>query len=120
VRDYRPRLLAQEVADLIVALDAGAATVAGHDWGGGLAWLLAMHHPERVERLVVLNAPHPIRFLKGLRSRRQLRRSWYMLAFQAPCCPSGWWRPGTSGRLTARTHSAPRRHVHLGSKNPGT
>jgi epoxide hydrolase 4 len=87
VRDYRPRVLAQEVADLIVALGAGSAAVAGHDWGGGLAWLLAMRHPERVERLVVLNAPHPIRFLKGLRSPRQLRRSWYILAFQLPWLP---------------------------------
>src|SRR5215212_3486762 len=87
VRDYRPRALAQEVADLIAALGADSATVAGHDWGGGLAWLLAMHHPERVQRLVVLNAPHPIRFLKGLRSPRQLRRSWYMLAFQLPWLP---------------------------------
>jgi pimeloyl-ACP methyl ester carboxylesterase len=52
VRDYRPSVLATEVADLIVALDAGSAAVAGHDWGGGLAWLLAMHHPELVERLV--------------------------------------------------------------------
>jgi epoxide hydrolase 4 len=87
VRDYRPSVLVQEVADLIVALGAGSAAVAGHDWGGGLAWLLAMQHPERVERLVVLNAPHPIRFLKGLGSPRQLRRSWYMLAFQLPWLP---------------------------------
>jgi epoxide hydrolase 4 len=84
VRDYRPSVLAREVADLIGALDADSATVAGHDWGGGLAWLLAMRHPERVQRLVVLNAPHPVRFLKGLTSPRQLRRSWYILAFQAP------------------------------------
>src|SRR5215217_4691096 len=87
VRDYRPSVLATEVADLIVALGADSAAVAGHDWGGGLAWLLAMQHPELVERLVVLNAPHPIRFLKGLRSPRQLRRSWYILAFQAPWLP---------------------------------
>ena len=53
----RPRMLAQEVADLIVALGASSAAVAGHDWGGGLAWLLAMQHPERIQRLVVLNAP---------------------------------------------------------------
>jgi pimeloyl-ACP methyl ester carboxylesterase len=57
VRDYRPRLLAQNVADLIVALGAGSAAVAGHDWGGGLAWLLAMQHPERIQRLLILNAP---------------------------------------------------------------
>ena len=87
VRDYRSRVLVQEVADLIVALGADSAAVAGHDWGGGLAWLLAMQHPERVQRLVVLNAPHPIRFLKGLRNPRQLRRSWYILAFQLPWLP---------------------------------
>ena len=87
VRDYRPRVLVQDVADLIVALGAGSAAVAGHDWGGGLAWLLAMQHPKRVERLVLLNAPHPVRFLKGLRSPRQLRRSWYILAFQLPWLP---------------------------------
>jgi pimeloyl-ACP methyl ester carboxylesterase len=87
VRDYRPSVLAQEVADLILALGVGSAAVAGHDWGGALAWLLAMQHPELVERLVVLNAPHPLRFLKGLRSPRQLRRSWYILAFQLPWLP---------------------------------
>jgi pimeloyl-ACP methyl ester carboxylesterase len=87
VRDYRPRVLVQDVADLIVALGASSAAVAGHDWGGGLAWLLAMQHPKRVERLVLLNAPHPVRFLKGLRSPRQLRRSWYILAFQLPWLP---------------------------------
>ena len=70
-----------------MALEAGSATVAGHDWGGALAWLLAMHHPERVHRLVILNAPHPIRFLKGLGSPRQLRRSWYILAFQLSWLP---------------------------------
>jgi pimeloyl-ACP methyl ester carboxylesterase len=87
VRDYRPEVLAQEVADLIVALGADSAAVAGHDWGGALAWLVAMHHPERVQRLVVLNAPHPIRFRKGLRSLQQLRRSWYIFAFQLPWLP---------------------------------
>jgi pimeloyl-ACP methyl ester carboxylesterase len=87
VRDYRPWVLVQDVADLIVALGGGSAAVAGHDWGGGLAWLLAMQHPKRVERLVLLNAPHPVRFLKGLRSPRQLRRSWYILAFQLPWLP---------------------------------
>ena len=91
-------MLAQEVADLIVALGAGSAAVAGHDWGGALAWLLAMQHPERVQRLVILNAPHPIRFLKGLRSPRQLRRSWYILAFQLPWLPERLVRPGTSRR----------------------
>jgi epoxide hydrolase 4 len=111
VRDYRPRLLAQEVADLILALGADSATVAGHDWGGGLAWLLAMHHPERVQRLVVLNAPHPIRFLTGLRNPRQLRRSWDILAFQAP------WLP--ERLLAARAFQALRRALGRQPTRPG-
>jgi pimeloyl-ACP methyl ester carboxylesterase len=94
VRDYRSSTLAQDVADLIVALDAGSAAVAGHDWGGAVAWLLAMLHPQRVERLVVLNAPHPVRFLHGLRSLRQLRRSWYMVLFQLPWLPERLVRAG--------------------------
>jgi epoxide hydrolase 4 len=111
VRDYRPRLLVQEVADLIVAVGAGSAAVAGHDWGGGLAWLLAMQQPERIQRLVVLNAPHPIRFLKGLRSPRQLRRSWYILAFQAP------WLP--ERLLAARDFGALRRVLRQQPTRPG-
>jgi epoxide hydrolase 4 len=111
VRDYRPSVLAQEVADLIVALGVGSAAVAGHDWGGALAWLLAMHHPERVERLVVLNAPHPIRFLKGLGSPRQLRRSWYILAFQLP------WLP--ERLLAARDFRALRRALGRQPTRPG-
>jgi pimeloyl-ACP methyl ester carboxylesterase len=88
LRDYRPRVLAREVADLIVARGAGSAAVAGHDWGGALAWLLARHHPKQVERLVVLNAPHPMSFLKGLGSPQQLRGI-----------------PAAHRRLTPRTHS---------------
>jgi pimeloyl-ACP methyl ester carboxylesterase len=111
VRDYRPRLLAQEVADLIGALGAGSAAVAGHDWGGALAWLLAMHHPERIQRLVVLNAPHPIRFLTGLRRPRQLRRSWYILAFQLP------WLP--ERLIAARDFQALRRALGRQPTRPG-
>jgi epoxide hydrolase 4 len=111
VRDYRPSVLAQDVADLVVALGARSAAVAGHDWGGGLAWLLAIQHPERIERLVVLNAPHPIRLLKSLRSPRQLRRSWYMLAFQAP------WLP--ERLMAARDFQALRRALRQQPTRPG-
>src|SRR5215218_7477338 len=77
VRDYQPRLLAQEVADPIAALGAGSATVAGHDWGGGLAWLLAMHHPSGSSGW--WSSTRPIRFRKGRPSPGQLRGSWYIL-----------------------------------------
>jgi epoxide hydrolase 4 len=97
VRDYRPRVLAQDVADLVVALGAGSAAVAGHDWGGGLAWLLAMQHPERIERLVVLNAPHPIRLLKACATPGSCGAAGTCWPSRPLGCPSGWWRPGTSG-----------------------
>ena len=89
--------LAADVRDLIRERGAERALVAGHDWGGAVAWITAMNHPEVVERLAILNGPHPRRMLQGLRSPRQLARSWYMLFFQLPWLPElaaragRWW-----------------------------
>jgi pimeloyl-ACP methyl ester carboxylesterase len=49
--------------------------------------MTAMNHPEAIERLAILNLPHPRRFLQALRDPRQLARSWYMLFFQLPWLP---------------------------------
>jgi pimeloyl-ACP methyl ester carboxylesterase len=73
--------------------------VVGHDWGGIVAWWVAIRHPQRIERLAVLNAPHPIVFRRYLRSSpRQLLKSWYAFAFQLPWLPEAMlrrrnWRP---------------------------
>lgn len=56
---YRLRSVVEDLVSLIVDLGYERATVVGHDWGGSAAWRLASAHPERIERLVVLNAPHP-------------------------------------------------------------
>ena len=61
--------------------------VVGHDWGGTVAWTLAMNHPEVVDRLVILNAAHPRRLNEGLRNPRQLLRTWYFFYFQFPGLP---------------------------------
>ena len=80
------------MADLIVALDAGSAAVVGHDWGGGLTWLLAMQHPERIQRLVVLNASHPLRFLKAWAAPASCGAAGTCSPSSSPGCPNGSWR----------------------------
>ncbi len=87
-RDYRMELLAADIAGLIEALGEERAFVAGHDWGAAVAWMVATLHPERVQRLAILNVPHPDTMLRTLRrSPRQLLHSWYMFFFQIPWLP---------------------------------
>ncbi|NHN41530.1 alpha/beta fold hydrolase [Halorubellus sp. JP-L1] len=67
--------------------ETARAHVVGHDWGGGVAWATAIRRPDVVDRLGVLNAPHPERFRELLRTPAQLKRSWYMFYFQLPRLP---------------------------------
>ena len=94
VRHYRLGALVEDVAGLIRRAGAGKAVVAGHDWGGGVAWALAMRWPQLLSRLVILNAPHPGAFFRELRTWSQLRRSWYMFFFQLPVLPELFMRAG--------------------------
>jgi pimeloyl-ACP methyl ester carboxylesterase len=88
VRSYRLHLLVDDVAELIAHLGERRATVVGHDWGGVIAWTLAMHRLDLVERLAILNAPHPAAFRRELRRKpAQWLRSAYMLFFQLPWLP---------------------------------
>ena len=69
------------LVDVLGLLDAlgieRAAAVVGHDWGGQIAWLLAMEHPDRLRRLAVLAAPHPARIpAMGRDPRQRLRLAW--------------------------------------------
>jgi epoxide hydrolase 4 len=94
VRAYRVELLARDVERLILACGERTATVVGHDWGAVVAWIAAMRHPERVQRLAILNVPHPARFLEGLLSPMQLLRSSYIFFFQIPRLPEKVIRAG--------------------------
>ncbi|MPZ98826.1 MAG: alpha/beta fold hydrolase [Dehalococcoidia bacterium] len=84
---YAPDRHVEDIVALLHHLGEERVRLVGHDYGGGIAWLTAMQHPELVDRLVVLNAPHPLRFMHGLRSWRQRLRSWYVLAFRLPRLP---------------------------------
>ncbi|WP_332367528.1 alpha/beta hydrolase [Spirosoma telluris] len=79
------------VADVIALIDAAGrkkAVIVGHDWGAAVAWWTAVSYPERVERLVVLNVPHPV-VMKQFASQDvgQMLRSWYIGFFQLPWLP---------------------------------
>lgn len=86
--DYVLDVLADDVCALGAALGAEQFAVVGHDWGGMVAWHLAARHPGVVERLAVLNAPHPASFLGyALTHPLQLVRSAYVGLFQLPLVP---------------------------------
>jgi pimeloyl-ACP methyl ester carboxylesterase len=87
VAAYDMGRLTNDVRELIGERSAERAMLAGHDWGAAVAWATAFTHPDVVERLAILNVPHPRRLLAGLRTARQLRRSWYMFFFQLPALP---------------------------------
>lgn len=84
---YRMDVLAADVAALVGHLGAERASVVGHDWGGAIAWNLPRYEPGLVERLVILNSPHPRAFAREIRTADQLRRSWYIFFFQLPLVP---------------------------------
>lgn len=79
--------LTKDIAGLINGLGYEQCFLVGHDWGGAIAWNLAYTYPEQVEKLIVLNCPHPRRFLDGLTNPAQWVRSAYMAFFQLPWLP---------------------------------
>ena len=87
VKAYDIALLAADIRGLIRERGAESALLAGHDWGGSIAWATAMNHPEVVDRLAILNAAHPRKLSQGLHHPGQLRKSWYFFFFDLPDLP---------------------------------
>jgi pimeloyl-ACP methyl ester carboxylesterase len=77
----------KDVKGVIEALGYDKCVLVAHDWGGAVAWAFVYAHPEMVERLIMMNLPHPALFAKGIRKPRQLLRSWYVFFFQLPKLP---------------------------------
>ena len=85
VREYEMPKLVGDVAAVIAAEGEDSAVVVGHDWGGAIAWNVAMFRPELVQALVILNLPHPAGLARELMTNPQQRRnSQYARDFQKP------------------------------------
>ncbi len=112
VASYRAATVAADIAALIRHLGAENALVVGHDWGGAIAWTVAINHPDVTRALAVCNAPHPAAMLRELRTPAQLRKSWYIFAFQLPVLPELLFKAGK--------YAAMRRTMEHDPVRPGT
>ncbi len=85
VAAYDVDVLARDVIGLLDHFGIQKARLVGHDWGAVVAWTVALQRPDRLEKLAILNAPHPdvmTRFVLG--NPVQRKQSWYMFFFQLP------------------------------------
>ena len=90
VAQYQTDRILEDLIALADALGLGRFTLVGHDWGGAVCWLAALRHPDRIRRLVIVNAPHPYLFQKSLiEDEAQRAASQYITAFRNPLTEQG-------------------------------
>lgn len=95
MKSYRIEELVEDVIGLIDSLEYEKVSLVGHDWGAVVAWMLAYQHPAHLQKLGVLNVPHPLVFRRFVtRDFEQMRRSWYAFFFQLPWLPEMGMRAG--------------------------
>ena len=85
VDHYQIKFLCEDLRTLAEYLGYKRFVLVGHDWGGAVAWAFALHLPAYLEKLVVINAPHPALFERELRDNpAQQKASEYMLMLRSP------------------------------------
>lgn len=85
---YRQKVLAADIIGLMDALGYEKVNLAGHDFGGVVAWSIATLYPKRIEKLAIISAPHWIASLKYSKvNKTQKYKSWYIGFFQIPILP---------------------------------
>lgn len=110
VRNYALDRLTGDVDALINASGAKKVTLFAHDWGAIIAWAYAITRKSALERLVIMNVPHPKPAQREIRHWHQLKKSWYIYFFQLPFLPEAFLarRGGDAvGDLIARTACNP-------------
>ncbi|MGJ3251170.1 MAG: alpha/beta fold hydrolase [Elainellaceae cyanobacterium] len=84
---YAMSELIKDVEGVIKGLGYERCVLVGHDWGGAIAWNVAYAYPDLIDKLIVMNLPHPAKFSQGLLTPQQLLKSWYIFFFQIPVLP---------------------------------
>ncbi|HEX3397830.1 MAG TPA: alpha/beta hydrolase, partial [Steroidobacteraceae bacterium] len=85
IAQYAMPLLVNDIGAVITAEGRTNAVIVGHDWGGAVAWTLAMTHPDWIRALVILNLPHPSGIQREIKNNPQQRKnSEYAFNFQKP------------------------------------
>ncbi len=98
VENYDVRLLVGDVLAVIRHLGQQKAIVVGHDWGGVVAWQLAINAPQAVDRLIILNLPHPRGLSRELaHNPEQQANSAYARRFQADGAEKALTAAGLAG-----------------------
>lgn len=111
VRSYSLDEAAADLIGLIHAAGRSKAFVVGHDFGAAVAWWAADQYPQYLDRLVILNVPHPAVMLRNIFRPNQLPRSTYVFFFQLPWLPE-WLLRLNNWQLLASSLAA--------SAHPGT
>jgi pimeloyl-ACP methyl ester carboxylesterase len=84
VEDYHVKYLIEDLRALAEYLGHEKIIMVAHDWGGAVAWSAAMRHPELLEKLIIINSPHPAVFARELLNNPdQQKASQYMLMLRS-------------------------------------
>jgi len=85
VEQYRIKYLVEDVRALVEYLGYQKFFLVAHDWGAGVAWPFAIRHPNYLEKLIIINGPHPVTFVRELRDNpEQQKASRYILVHRKP------------------------------------
>ncbi|XP_046366750.2 epoxide hydrolase 4-like [Haliotis rufescens] len=88
VANYKVSKMVADLKQVIPALGYKSCVLVAHDWGGVIAWTFTAMHPELVDKLIVMNCPHPGIFYSYMwKHLSQFRKSWYTFFFQVPFLP---------------------------------
>ena len=82
---YQSEILMADVFAVADALEIDRFALVGHDWGGAIAWAAGLSGNPRIERVAIINSPHPLIFQKSLiEDKAQRSASQYIRAFREP------------------------------------